>query len=347
MQERIEYARGFTISYSHDFTELTVRDPLDTSKILAVYHLYKDSALYQAADDAVTNILISIKNIACLSTTHLGFLEALHLEKTLVAFSGTKYIYSPVIQQMVKNGEVQEMGNEGDLNAELLVQLHPDLIMSYNIGNEGYDHFEKMRTLHLKPVLNNEYLELSPLGQAEWIKFVAAFFDQEETANKIFDSIVSDYNNEIKKVQSEKMPTVFTGLAFKGEWTVSGGKSFAAEYLRSAGADYIWSDDDRTGNFPVSLEEVIARADSADFWVHPGGAESLDDIKKSDVRYTHFAAWQNGDVYNNNNRISEGGGNDYWESGVISPQIILQDLIKIFHPELEQDHAFVYYKQLQ
>ncbi len=344
----VKYAKGFTITETENYISVQVRDPLDTTKIIDTYHLYHDAALMQQAHDQVQNILIPLHDLACLSTTHLGFIEALGQEDKLIAFSGTKYIFSPQVNARLSSGEIKEAGNEGDLDIELLTALKPDIIMAYNSGNEDYDHYQKLRVMHLSPVINNEYLELTPLGEAEWIKFVAVFFDALPKAEEIFDSVANAYNQlaaEVAKVNAR--PTVFTGMAFKGEWTVPGGKSFAAHYLQDAGADYVWAEDVHTGNFPVSLEEVIMRAKSADLWLHAGGATDLASIRAADERYIVFNAWKSGAVFNNNKRLNAHGGNDYWESGVISPQLVLADLIKIFHPALLPDHTFVYYNRLQ
>ncbi|BAL99694.1 MAG: hypothetical protein KatS3mg049_2263 [Caldilinea sp.] len=51
-------------------------------------------------------------------------------------------------------------------------------------------------------------------------------------------------------------------------------------------------------------------------------------------------------MYNNNARLNEYGGNDYWEGGLANPDVVLADLIKIFHPELLPDHELVYYRKL-
>jgi iron complex transport system substrate-binding protein len=341
----VKYAKGFTIIHYENYIELVVRNPLDTANIIQRYRLYKINTPENLP--GIINIKIPISNIACLSTTHIGFLEALHLEDKLIACSGTKYVYNEYVTSLIDAGKIQEMGNEGVLNTELLVSLQPSIIMAYNMGNSSYDQFDKLQSLQLTPVLNNEYLETTPLGQAEWIKFVAVFFDKSDEANTIFDSVAAEYDavkNSVAAITNK--PKVFTGLAFKGEWTIPGGKSFAANFLQDAGSTYVWRDDEKTGNYPVALEEVIAKAKDAEYWLHTGAAESLQDIKNADERYKVFFAFEQGNVINNNKRVNAQGGNDYWESGIVSPHLVLKDLVKIFHPTLMQDHEFVYYKQL-
>lgn len=343
----IQYAKGFTITQYNGFKEIVVRNPLDTAKIIQKYRLIND-AQFSSNESDVLNIQVPLNDLACLSTTHLGFIEALGLSNKLIAFSGTKYIYSELFTQLVSTGKIQEAGVSGGLDLELLVSLQPDIIMSYQTGDESYDHFEKMRSMQLKPVVNNEYLELTPLGQAEWIKFIAAFFNVEDKAAHLFDSVVSNYNAiKLKASAVAHKPTVFTGLAYKNEWTVPGGKSFAASYLRDAGANYLWSSNQSTGNFALSFEEILTTANQAEFWINAGSSITLNQILDLDIRNSHYSAYQTKNIYNNYARVNTNGGNDYWESAVVYPDRVLSDLVKIFHPELNLGSNLFYYIHLQ
>jgi iron complex transport system substrate-binding protein len=343
----IQYAKGFTITQYTGYKEIVVRNPLDTSKIIQQYRLINDSQ-FSSTESDVLNIQVPINDLACLSTTHLGFIEALGLSNKLIAFSGTKYIYSATLTQLVKEGKIKEAGLTGGLDLELLVSLQPDIIMSYQTGDESYDHFEKMKSMQLKPVVNNEYLELTPLGQAECIKFFAAFFNVEDKAAHLFDSVVSNYNAiKLKASAVAHKPTVFTGLAYKNEWTVPGGNSFAASYLRDAGANYLWSSNQSTGNFALSFEEILTTANQAEFWINAGSSITLKHLLDLDIRNSHYSAYLNKKIYNNYARVNTNGGNDYWESAVVYPDRVLSDLVKIFHPELNQGSDLYYYIHLK
>lgn len=340
----IRYARGFVIEQYADHYKVIVRDPLDTTMIIDQYILIKGT---QQSYQGQPAIQIPVKRMVSLSTTHVGFLRALDKQQALVGFSGTKYICDSLVRALVASGHIQEVGNEGGLDHERILALKPDMVMTYQTGNAAYDQIEKLRTLQLSPVINNEFRELSPLGQAEWIKFIAVFFDALPEAEAVFAKVEKEYLS-LKHIteQVPYRPSVFTGMAFKGEWTIPGGKSFAAQYFRDAGAAYLWSDDARTGNFQVTLSEVIERAAHARYWLHPGDASDLAGMQKSDSRYTFFDAWKNAQVYNNNAQVHPAGGNAYWESGIVYPNIILKDLVFIFHPELLPGHRLQYYTLL-
>ena len=142
-------------------------------------------------------------------------------------------------------------------------------------------------------------------------------------------------------------PTGFTGLPWEDVWYVPGGQSFAAQYIADAGGEYIWRSDTSRQALPLSLEVVLSEASEADIWINPGAATNLTFVKNMDERMVHFKAFRQVKLFNNSNRLSPNGGNDYWESGLVSPQLILADILHILHPDVLQYHKSVYYKQLQ
>lgn len=329
---------------------MIVRDALDTSRILAKYYLVHagDSVPIAESPDQKNIITVPVQSVACLSTTHLGFLEKLNLHNKIIAASGTQYVFDSLLIKLIDAGIIKEMGYESALNYEMLTQIHPGIIMTYVFGADGEESMHKLEALKLQTVINNEYLEITPLGQAEWIKYVAAFFDLSDEADSIFAEIENEYlETKTIALKSAARPKVLTSLPFRGEWTVSGGKSFAANYLSDAGADYLWKENESTGNFPVSMEQILLKGMEADCWINIGPVDSKAEIKNTDTKLTKIKAYQNGNLFNNDNRMSAKGGNDYWESGVVNPQLVLQDLVKIFHPEIMQEHAFYYYKKIE
>ena len=92
--------------------------------------------------------------------------------------------------------------------------------------------------------------------------------------------------------------------------------------------------------FLNTLQRLITGFNLSQNWL------SMQQVVAEDNRYADFKAVKNRQVFNNNARVNEAGGNDYWEGGISNPDLVLSDLIKIFHPELLPDHKFVYYRQL-
>jgi iron complex transport system substrate-binding protein len=142
-------------------------------------------------------------------------------------------------------------------------------------------------------------------------------------------------------------PTVFLNAPFNGEWWTPGNNTYLTRFLQDAGAAYLWADDPSDGSSILAFEAIYEKAAEADYWLHPGQCNSLKELLAVDERLGQFKAFQAGRVYNNNARVNRYGGNDYWESGLTRPDMVLADLIKIFHPELVPTHEFIYYKKLE
>ena len=136
------------------------------------------------------------------------------------------------------------------------------------------------------------------------------------------------------------------GLPWKDTWYIPGGKSFAARFIKDAGGEYIWEKLDSKIARPMGFETIYKKAKDADIWINPGDIDNLEAILTVDARLKHFKPIKNRKVFNNNDIMNKAGGNDYWESGITHPQIILKDLVRIFHPEVLPDHELVYYKNI-
>lgn len=232
-----------------------------------------------------------------------------------------------------QTGGIQDVAREMDLNHEVILDLEPDAVIAFVSSDPGYGDFDKMLDLNLPVLANVEYLESTPLGQAEWIRFAGILLDKEEEADSLFRLVADRYSFLVDSVAALKRgaPTVFTGLDWKGVWTVPKGNSFAATYLSDAGGDYLWSDEPGRGSLPLDFEVVFNRAAAADVWLHPGAAQSIAELTERDPRLTNFEALKNAEIWNRDARMLENGANDYWESGIVRPDLVLEDLIEILH----------------
>jgi iron complex transport system substrate-binding protein len=268
----------------------------------------------------------------------------LDVADTLVAVDATAWISSPAF--VARADELVEIGSGPTVNLEILLDLDPDLIMTYGQGNE-WDTFPKLEEVNLPYVINAEWTESTPLARAEWVKFVSLFYNREAEANRQFEAIVSEYESlSARAAAVSEKPTVLLDAPFQGTWWVAGGGSFAAQLLEDAGAEYVWADNESTGSLMLDIESVFEEAGNADYWLNTGSWNSLDDARKADERFTEFAAFENEQVYNNNRRMGPGGGNEYFETGPAYPHRVLADLIHIFHPEILPDHELYYYQKL-
>jgi len=246
----------------------------------------------------------------------------------------------------IEKGEVQNLGTSMVANHEKIFALSPDII--FKSGFNGIRSKDKVLLQSEIPVVYDiEWQETSPLARAEWIKFIGAFLGKDSLANALFENIETRYLAIKEKAQHlQERPKVLGGSNYKGTWYIPGGQSYIADLFRDAGAEYLWEKDTTTGSIPVSFEVVLERAANADYWIGVE-ADTRDQLLGEDSRYDHFAFYKSGNIYNNNKKVNAQGGNDYWETGIHRPDILLADLITIFHPELFPDRELEYYKRLE
>jgi iron complex transport system substrate-binding protein len=293
-------------------------------------------------------IQVPVKKVICMSTTHVAMLDALGETDAIVGISGSDYISHPGLRSKLENNEVRDVGADQTLNYELILTLRPDLVFAYGITAEVNGMVNRLEGMGIPVVLNGDYLELEPLGKTEWIRFLAAFFKGEHKADSIFNAVANAYGQYRDLIrETTENPSVMTGLPWNDSWYIPGGRSFASNYIRDAGGTYLWEDLDSREAVPLDLEAIYARAASADFWINCGAAGSLAEITRTDKRLEGFQPLWTGRVFNNDARINPYGGNDFWESGVMAPHLILADMISIFHPEVLPDHELVYYRRLE
>ncbi|WP_414621374.1 ABC transporter substrate-binding protein [Calothrix sp. CCY 0018] len=341
----IKYATGFAVEYQNNYKIVTVKSPWQDAKTSFKYALVECGTPAPQEFKNTQVITVPINTVTSLSTTHLPHLAFLEVVDKLVGVSDTKTVNTPEVIEKIKAGKIAELGN--NVNVERLLELNPDLITTYGTGNPQTDSYPKLLEAGLKVAINAEYMENTPLGRAEWLKFTSMFFNKEDIAEKEFGEIARKYQEITAKAKAiKKRPKVFTGFNFKGTWYVPGCKSYAAQYLADAGAELLCAENS-SGSTPSSFEDVFERAATADYWLNVSQAwQSLKDVITEDNRYSDFQAVKKGNVFNNNARLNESGGNDYWESGISNPDLVLTDLIKIFHPELLPNHQLFFYQKL-
>ncbi len=344
----LTHTDGFSVEYFNNYKVVTVKTPYPGATESMQYALVQCGTPTPEGFLDEQIIEVPAQTVVTMSTTYLPFLDELGLLDRLVGLDDATYVSNPTVLKMAEEGKLTMLGYGSGVNVEQALDLSPDLIITYGSGAPDYDAHPVLIEAGLKTIVNAEWLETSPLGRAEWGKFIAVFFNKEADAEALFAKNVEQYNEYAALAASvTEKPTVFTGSDYQGTWSMPGGNSFAANFLKDAGADYLWADDTSTGSLPLAFEAVFETAQDADYWVNVGYFFTPDDLLAADARYADFAAYQNGNIWNNDAIISANGGNDYYESAVAHPELVLADLIKIFHPELLPDYELVYYRQLK
>jgi iron complex transport system substrate-binding protein len=346
-QTLLKYARGFTVAYDGNIKTVTVLTPFQGASTGFTYLLVPADEEVPAHAPDVRVIRTPLTSIVCTSTSHIPLLDYLGETDKLVGFPSTDYISSEKMRRRVDTGQVKDLGVDNSINLEQLVMLKPGMLMGYTQSSD-YGQFKKIEDLGVPVVINAEYLEKHPLGRAEWIKFMALFFNQEKRADSVFQVIEKSYLDAKAVVDTVRTrPTVLSGVVYGDAWFLPGGQNYAARILNDAGCQYLWAADSSTGALKLSFEHVYEKAHDADFWIGVGSYNTLPALRAADHRYAQFKPVTTRQVYTYDARKGARGGSEFLELGYLRPDLILRDLVKITHPTLLPDHTLYFYAPLQ
>lgn len=345
--ESIDYAKGFSITHYTNHKEIKVTSAWPDSEETFTYILTKDKNTYDQQDDNTVVIELPVKKIVAMSTTNIPSLEYLGIDDLLVGFPNPDYISSEKTRARIDHGDIKNLNSSVDINMELLLALEPELVIGFSV-NGNNETLDKIAQFGIPVVLDGAWTEQHPLGRAEWIKFIAAFFDKEAEATTIFKQIEKDYL-DAKLIASHitEKPIVFSGSPFKDTWNIPGGKSFVAKYLEDANTEYLWKDTPNTGSLQLNFESVLVKAQHAPLWIGAGSFTDKAQMNANSKNYALFDAYKTNNIYTYTNKIGKNGGLLYFELGPLRPDIILKDIISIAHPTLLPEYSPFFFKRLE
>lgn len=345
--DKIKYAQGFRVQAVGGAKRVEVTYPFQGATSGYTYLLVPKGQEPPPHLEDVKVVYTPLESIVCTSTTHIPLLDYLGETDKLVGFPTTDYISSEKMRQRIDSGRVVDLGIDKGLNLERLAMLDPDIVMGYTMSGD-YGQFKKIESLGIPVVINGEYLEQHPLGRAEWIKFMALFFNKEEMADSIFAVIEENYlEARAIAADADTLPSVLSGIVYGDAWFLPGGRNYAARLFKDSGCHYLWNDTESNGFLQLSFETVYAKAHSAGLWIGTGTYKTLGEIAAADKRYTSFEAFRRKQVYNYDARQGAKGGNEFLELGYLRADLILKDLIKIAHPHLLPDHQLFFHRKLE
>jgi iron complex transport system substrate-binding protein len=348
-----EYAEGVEIEYFNNYKVVRVAQAFPGAEDGLEYVLVQcGTPAPDAADfaDGAQFIEVPAGDIMSMSTTHMPHLNALGLLDNLVGVDSFLYINTPEVRDMIEAEELVEIGSGTDVNVELVLDAEPSIVMSYSYTED--DAPAVLMDAGIFTAVNNEWLENTLLARTEWIKFTGAFYNMEAEATETFDAIIADYEEVASLTaeipEDERLTVLWNAYSSWGEaWFIPGQNTWVGELLEAAGVDYVLMEDAPEFSTPMDFETVYDAGLDAPIWVpNEYGVMTIDDLLAMDERYADFAAVESGMVYGDNGRVNENGGNDFYENGVMNPNLILRDLVSIFYPDLLPDHELMFYTQL-
>lgn len=344
---QIQFAKGLSIFKYDGYSVVKITNPWPKATQTYTYILQEKNGIIPDSLKQHTTIQVPVKTIVVTSTTHIPSLEMLGVENSLIGFPNLDYVSSEKVRNRIDAGKIKELGNNQNLNTEILIDSAPDVIVGYGIDNNN-PTLDNLIKSGLKVVLNGDWNEQTPLGKAEWIKLFGALYGKETKAKKLFDDVVTSYQKTAALAsKTASKPTVLAGAIYENQWYLPQGNSWGCYFLKDANAQYLWAESRGTGSLSLSFETVLEKAQNADIWIGPGEFTSLKEMQISNPHYSQFKAFQNKKVFSYSTKKGKKGGLIFYELAPNRPDLVLKDILKIMHPEVLPDYELYFFEQLQ
>ena len=285
------------------------------------------------------------RRVVCMSSSYIAMLDAMGEVSRVVGVSGMGFVSNAIV--LAGRDSIGDVGYDGNIDYEKLIALSPDIVLLY--GVTGANMMEgKLRELGIPFAYIGEYLEESPLGKAEWLVAMAELIGKRAEGMEVFKKIPERYNELKRQAQAmSTKPKVMLNTPYGDSWVMPSTGSYIAQLISDAGGQYIYTKNTSTQSMPIDLEEAYKLASESDIWMNVGQLTAMAELKRLYPKFADTKPVVTNQVWNCNLRATQGGGNDFWESGVVRPDCILQDLIMMFHPEAAGSADYTYYKKLE
>ena len=333
-----KYASGFIIYSTNDFYKCYLLNSKDT---LACYVLAKNNEVKNA-------IPIPCRKPLLMSSIYSYMTFRIGASDLIAGIDNLDYICDSFLRAELISKKIPELGKFDKWDTEKILRLSPDVIFTWgNLSTQSVSVPDRVNE-HCKVVFLNDHSENHPLARAEWIKFMACFFDALNLADSLFTETENKYNTLKNSVpKSKSRPSVFTEVKLSEGWYIPGGQSTTSQLIDDAGGTYLWREIKKSGSLCLSFEEVFKRARNAEFWINLPLIKSKAELVSRDERYIYFNAFTRSSIYNNDARLGIGGGSAYWEEGIVCPDKVLKDLICIFNSSSINSDSLYFYRQLK
>ncbi len=343
----IKYAKGFDIINENGIKKLIIKSAYQNSQDVFEYEIHEKKS-NTIIDYKRIVIKVPVEKIVVTSTTHIPMVELLNEESSIIGFPYAKYVSSEKTRKLIDAGNITEIGKESSLNTEILLDLQPELVVGYSVSSADKS-LTTVQKAGIPVIYNGDWLEETPLGRAEWIKFFGVLFDKENQADSIFNTIENNYL-EAKKIalKSNKKQTILSGaIMSKDIWNLPAGDSFVAQFLKDANLNYLWKNSKGKGSLSLSFESVFDTGRNADFWIAPGYFSSKEQLLQSNQIYAEFAAFKNNKIFTPSTKKGETGGVIYYELAPTRPDLVLKDIIKITNSNLLPNYKLTFFERMK
>ena len=339
------HATGFEIRGCEEgnSTLIVVKNPWQGADDVEQMLLIDRDGTFNTSGTDIQRIDHDAKRIICMSSSYVAMLSTIGKQEAIAGVSGINFISDEYVA--ANSDKIGDVGYDNNINYEMVVALNPDLVLLYGVmGASGME--SKLRELGIPYLYLGEYVESSPLGKAEWMVAVGEITGARDKAEGIFGSISERYTALATEVSlaGKERKQVMLNTPYRDSWFIPSEQNYIARIIRDAGGEPFTIAGTGNSSQPIDIEQAYIWASEADVWLNVGACNSLEELIRQNPKFADVKAVREKRVYNNNGRQTTQGGSDFWESGVVRPDVILQDLVTILQGN---EGELYYYKQLK
>ncbi len=269
-----------------------------------------------------------VQRLVCMSSSYVGFLEAIGADDAVVAVSGRDYLGNEAVRT-----HALEAGYDAALDYEAILQARPDLFLTYAVGAVEPPCLAKLRDLGIRCVVLSEHLEQHPLARAEYVKLFGALTGRSQAADSVFSAVRDRYLSLVQDPPLRKK--VLVNIPYADIWYIPGEDNYMARLIWDAGGALLGSEPGRQESGTIGLEQAYALAREADVWLNPGWCRTRAQLRSVHPLFSRFPVLEK-EVWNNTLQTTPGGGNRFWETGPVRADLVLEDLARIFSGQAAQ-----------
>ena len=339
------HATGFEIRGCEEgnSTLIVVKNPWQGADDVERMLLIDRDGTFNTSGTDIQRIDHDAKRIICMSSSYVAMLSTIGKQEAIAGVSGINFISDKYVA--ANSDKIGDVGYDNNINYEMVVALNPDLVLLYGVmGASGME--SKLRELGIPYLYLGEYVESSPLGKAEWMVAVGEITGARDKAVEIFSTISERYTALATEVSlaAKECKQVMLNTPYRDSWFIPSEQNYIARIIRDAGGEPFTIAGTGNSSQPIDIEQAYIWASEADVWLNVGACNSLEELIRQNPKFADVKAVREKRVYNNNARQTTQGGSDFWESGVVRPDVILQDLVTILQGN---EGELYYYKQLK
>lgn len=339
------HATGFEIRGCEEgnSTLIVVKNPWQGADDVEQMLLIDRDGTFNTSGTDIQRIDHDAKRIICMSSSYVAMLSTIGKQEAIAGVSGINFISDKYVA--ANSDKIGDVGYDNNINYEMVVALNPDLVLLYGVmGASGME--SKLRELGIPYLYLGEYVESSPLGKAEWMVAVGEITGTRDKAVEIFSTISERYTALATEVSlaAKERKQVMLNTPYRDSWFIPSEQNYIARIIRDAGGEPFTIAGTGNSSQPIDIEQAYIWASEADVWLNVGACNSLEELIRQNPKFADIKAVREKRVYNNNARQTTQGGSDFWESGVVRPDVILQDLVTILQGN---EGELYYYKQLK